>query len=149
MNLDVVDAAELAELLQFLTGWITSDPARLAPSLLAFVGHPAYGLPQLRNDLDRFTFLLGGNDGEPLFQPGPLSALHPTIRPALPLQPVTRKPGRRPNTPRTNTSVHQSPGSRPQRNPGNTQDHDLRRCCKMRNHKQRYTALPTTQHHCA
>ena len=77
MNLDVVDAAELAELLQFLTGWIASDPARLAPSLLAFVGHPAYGLPQLRNDLDRFTFLLGGNDGEPLFQPGPLSALRP------------------------------------------------------------------------
>jgi hypothetical protein len=112
MNLDVVDAAELAELLQFLTGWITSDPARLAPSLLAFVGHPAYGLPQLSSDLDRFTFLLGGNDGEPLFQSGPLSALHPTIRPALPLQPVTRKPGRRPNTPRTNTSVHQSFTSR-------------------------------------
>jgi hypothetical protein len=108
MNLDVVDAAELAELLQFLAGWITSDPARLAPSLLAFVSHPAYGLPQLRSDLDRFTFLLGGNDGEPLFQPGPLSALHPTIRPALPLQPVTRNPSRRPNTPRTNTSVHQS-----------------------------------------
>ena len=82
MNLDVVDAAELAELLQFLTGWIASDPARLAPSLLAFVGHPAYGLPQLRNDLNRFTFLLGGNDGEPLFQPGPLSALRP-LRPAL------------------------------------------------------------------
>jgi hypothetical protein len=40
MNLDIVDAAELAELLQFLTGWIASDPARLAPSLLAFVGHP-------------------------------------------------------------------------------------------------------------
>ncbi|WP_287934336.1 hypothetical protein [Arthrobacter sp.] len=77
MNLDIVDAAELAELLQFLTGWIASDPARLAPSLLAFVGHPAYGLPQLRNDLDRFTFLLGGNDGEPLFQPGPLPALRP------------------------------------------------------------------------
>lgn len=77
MNLDVVDAAELAELLQFLTGWTASDSARLAPSLLAFVGHPAYGLPQLRNDLNRFTFLLGGNDGEPLFQPGPLPAPRP------------------------------------------------------------------------
>ena len=77
MNLDVIDAAELAELLQFLTGWIATDPARLAPSLLAYVGHPAYGLPQLRNDLDRFTFLLGGNDGESLFQPGPLTALRP------------------------------------------------------------------------
>jgi hypothetical protein len=67
MNLDVVDAAELAELLQFLTGRIASDPARLAPSLLAFAGHPAYGLDTLRSDLDRFTFLLGGSDGEDLF----------------------------------------------------------------------------------
>ena len=81
MNLDVVDAAELAELLQFLSGWIGSDPARLAPSLLAFVGHPAYGLNALRSDLDRFTFLLGGNDGEPLFQPGPLSAPLPSPGP--------------------------------------------------------------------
>jgi len=79
MNLDVLDAAELAELLQFLTGWIASDPAPLAPSLLAYVGHPAYGLPQLRNDLNRFTFLLGGSDGEPLFQPGPLSAHRPAL----------------------------------------------------------------------
>jgi len=55
------------KLLQFLTGWIASDPARLAPSLLAFVGHPAYGLDTLRSDLDRFTFLLGGSDGEDLF----------------------------------------------------------------------------------
>jgi hypothetical protein len=44
---------------------------------------PAKRGPQLRSDLDRFTFLLGGNDGEPLFQPDPLSALHPAIaRPA-------------------------------------------------------------------
>ena len=70
MNLDTVDAAELAELLQFITGWLASDPARLHPSLLAFVGHPAYGIEQLRQDLDRFAFLLGGNDGEPLFGPG-------------------------------------------------------------------------------
>ena len=26
--------------------------------------------PPLRSDIDRFAFLLGGNDGEPLFQPG-------------------------------------------------------------------------------
>ena len=89
MNLDVVDAAELAELLQFLTGWTATDPARLAPSLLAYVGHPAYGLPQLRNDLNRFTFLLGGNDGEPLFRAGPLSAPRPPS-PGLPVQLVTR-----------------------------------------------------------
>lgn len=66
-SLDAADAAELAELLQFLASWLTSDPARLAASLLAFVGHPAYGTRQLQDDLHRFAFLLGGNDGEPLF----------------------------------------------------------------------------------
>jgi hypothetical protein len=70
MTLDTVDAAELAELLQFVAGWLASDPDRLAASLLTFVGHPAYGTEQLRQDLDRFAFLLGGNDGEPLFGPG-------------------------------------------------------------------------------
>jgi hypothetical protein len=55
---------------RFITGWLASDPDRLAASLLAFVGHPAYGTQQLRQDLDRFAFLLGGNDGEPLFGPG-------------------------------------------------------------------------------
>ena len=37
----------------------------------AFVGTASYDLSQLRADLDRFTFLLGGNDGESLFQPEP------------------------------------------------------------------------------
>ena len=69
-SLDTADAIELAELLQFLTGWLTADPARLAPSLLAYVGHPAYSLDTLRADLIRFTFLLGGSDGEDLFGPG-------------------------------------------------------------------------------
>jgi hypothetical protein len=70
MNLDPVDAAELAELLQFIAAWLASDPARLTLSLLDYVGHPAYGPDQLRQDMDRFAFLLGGNDGEPLFGPG-------------------------------------------------------------------------------
>jgi hypothetical protein len=69
-RIDTADAIELAELLQFIAGWIASDPARLEPSLLAYVGHPAYGTTHLQQDLDRFTFLLGGNDGEPLFEPG-------------------------------------------------------------------------------
>ena len=69
MNLDPVDTAELAELLQFIAAWLASDPARLTPSLLDYVGHPAYGPDQLRQDMDRFAFLLGGNDGEPLFGP--------------------------------------------------------------------------------
>ena len=64
MKLDVVDAAELAELLQFLGGWLARDPDRLGASLAGYVGHPAYGTAQLRQDLDRFTFLLGGDDGE-------------------------------------------------------------------------------------
>lgn len=58
------DAAELAEFLQFLTGWLTHHPGRLGASLEDVVGSPAYNIRQLRDDLDRFTFLLGGNDGE-------------------------------------------------------------------------------------
>jgi hypothetical protein len=69
VTLDAADAAELAELLQFLTGWLACDPGRLGASLEEFVGNPAYGTRQLREDLDRFTFLLGGSDGEPLFGP--------------------------------------------------------------------------------
>jgi hypothetical protein len=64
-----LDAAELAEMLQFLDGWLAHDPARLAASLEQFLGHPAYGLPQLRQDLERFVFLLGGSDGEQFFGP--------------------------------------------------------------------------------
>jgi hypothetical protein len=67
MRLNTGDAAELAEMLQFLTGWLARDPARLAASLDEFVGHPGYGIQELRGDLERFIFLLGGSDGEPLF----------------------------------------------------------------------------------
>jgi hypothetical protein len=67
MNLDPADAAELTETLQFIARWLASDPARLTPSLLDYVGHPAYGPEQLRQDLERFAFLLGGSDGEELF----------------------------------------------------------------------------------
>jgi len=67
MNLDPADAMELAELLQLITRWLDSDPGRLSPSLLDYIGHPAYGLDELHTDLDRFTFLLGGDDGEALF----------------------------------------------------------------------------------
>ena len=43
MSIDVTDASELAELLRFLADWIESDAGPLSASLLAFVGHPAYG----------------------------------------------------------------------------------------------------------
>lgn len=71
MNLDLGDAAELTELLQFLHDWVAADDDHLEDSLTRFVGGPGYDLDKLCSDLDRFTFLLRGNDGEPLFQPEP------------------------------------------------------------------------------
>ena len=70
MSLDPADTIEPTETLDFIAGWLASDPARLTSSLLDYVGHPAYGPQQLRQDLDRFTFLRGGSDGEELFGPG-------------------------------------------------------------------------------
>jgi hypothetical protein len=67
VTLNATDAAELAEMLQFLADWLQQDPRRLGALLEDFVGHPAYNTRQLREDLDRFTFLLGGSDGESLF----------------------------------------------------------------------------------
>jgi hypothetical protein len=70
----MADAAELAELLQLIAGWLASDPATLGASLLKFIGHPAYGTGELQHDLHRFAFLLGCTDGDELFGPpeGPL-----------------------------------------------------------------------------
>ena len=62
-----LDAAELAELLRFLGDWLDADHDRLDTFLQRFVGNPAYDVGQLRADLSRFTFLLGGDDGETLF----------------------------------------------------------------------------------
>jgi hypothetical protein len=67
MNLDAGDAVELAELLQFLHDWLATDADRLGESLNGFLGNRAYDTGQLRVDLDRFAFLLGGSDGEVLF----------------------------------------------------------------------------------
>jgi hypothetical protein len=67
VTLSPADAAELAEILGFIGQWLASDPHRLQASLGQFVGHPAYGTRHLRDDLDRFIFLLGGSDGEELF----------------------------------------------------------------------------------
>jgi hypothetical protein len=66
MSLDTADAIELAELLQFIVGWLAADPATLTASLLAYVGHPAYGPRTLGADLDRFAFLLGAEGAWPL-----------------------------------------------------------------------------------
>ncbi len=66
LRLDAGDAAGLAELLQFLAEWLARGPGRPGASLEDFAGNPAYNLGQLRQDLDRCTFLLGGDDGESL-----------------------------------------------------------------------------------
>jgi hypothetical protein len=64
-----LDAGDAAELLRFLSDWLARDPRRLGASLADFAGNRAYDTRQLRTDLDRFIFLLGGSDGEPLFWP--------------------------------------------------------------------------------
>ena len=88
--IDTADAIELAETLQLIARWLAAGHEHLAASLLAFIGHPAYGPDALRADLDRFTFLLGGNDGESLFgtdppalPPASLIALAGTGQPPL------------------------------------------------------------------
>ena len=58
MNLDPADAAELADLLQFIVGWLASDREHIASSLLHYAGDVPYGLGQLHLHLDRFTALL-------------------------------------------------------------------------------------------
>jgi hypothetical protein len=50
MPLDVGDAIELAELLEFLGDWLESDHDNLAGSLARFTGSPAYGPASLRED---------------------------------------------------------------------------------------------------
>ena len=73
ITLDTSDAAELAETLTFLTGWLSGSQRQIpAGSFAAFVGHPAYNTGNLRADLHRFAFLLGETDGEELFgEPAP------------------------------------------------------------------------------
>jgi hypothetical protein len=68
ITLDLSDAAELAQILTFLTGWLSgSQKPVLGKSLAAYVGHPAYTTEALCADLHRFAFLLGETDGEELF----------------------------------------------------------------------------------
>jgi hypothetical protein len=68
ITLDLSDAAELAQMLTFLAGWLSgSQKPVLGKSLATYVGHPAYNVDDLRTDLHRFAFLLGETDGEELF----------------------------------------------------------------------------------
>jgi hypothetical protein len=61
-------------MLQFLSDWLAADHGRLAVSLRAFTGNSAYGLSELRADLDRSVFLLGGSDGEQFLAGTPASS---------------------------------------------------------------------------
>ncbi|MGN6405933.1 hypothetical protein [Sinomonas sp.] len=69
MSLDAGDGTELAELLQLLADWIEADQQALSPSFGRFINDPAYDITQLREDINRHIFLLGGSDGEALFEP--------------------------------------------------------------------------------
>lgn len=55
-------AVELGELLEFLGGWLDHAPGLLADVLAGFCG-AGYTVEDLRADVARFAFLLGG-DGE-------------------------------------------------------------------------------------
>ena len=68
--LDAGDAVELGELLEFLGRWLGCDGERLAASFCRFIGSGGYGIDELRADVERFAFLLGGTDGELLFDGG-------------------------------------------------------------------------------
>ncbi len=68
VRLELIDAAELAEALTFISQWRAGpDQAQLTASFGRFVGTDSYDLTALRSDLARFTFLLGSDDGEQLF----------------------------------------------------------------------------------
>jgi hypothetical protein len=69
VNLSPDDAMELGQLLQFLDDWLATGHGPVDDSLTRFVGCDAYGAESLRDDLARFTFLLGESDGEGLFSP--------------------------------------------------------------------------------
>lgn len=56
MTLAPADAAELAEMLQFLSDWLARDHDHLEASLEGFAGNCAYGTRQLHDDLTRFIF---------------------------------------------------------------------------------------------
>lgn len=66
ISLDLADAAEFVGMLELISDWISSHHQKLAPLLTTYIGSDAYNLDDLRNDLERFIFLLG-RDGDGLF----------------------------------------------------------------------------------
>lgn len=62
-----IDLVELGEMLEFVHDLVASDPNTIADVLHRFLGVDGYSVDDLRSDLARFAFLLGG-DGERLFR---------------------------------------------------------------------------------
>lgn len=62
-------ALELGELLEFLGDWLDGAPDVLADAS-AGIGGAAYTVEDLRVDLARFAFLLGGDGGRFVFGDG-------------------------------------------------------------------------------
>jgi hypothetical protein len=53
ISLGAADAIELAELLEFINGWLRSDRGNLAAALARFAGSAAYRPDALRDDFAR------------------------------------------------------------------------------------------------
>jgi len=71
IQLDTSDAGELAEILDVISQWLAGpDHSQLAALFGRFIGVDGYNITELRTDLARFTFLLGHDDGEQLFDHG-------------------------------------------------------------------------------
>ena len=69
MELVAEDAVELAEMLSFIRDWLGGpDEQMLAASFRRFVNPGGYDLAELRSDLAKFAFLIGGSDGEEVFE---------------------------------------------------------------------------------
>jgi pimeloyl-ACP methyl ester carboxylesterase len=62
VTLHALDAVELAELLEFVHDWLGSDNPGVGDSFRRFTAG-GYTLDELRADLARFAFLVGG-DGD-------------------------------------------------------------------------------------
>jgi hypothetical protein len=71
VTLDMTDAMELEQMLDFLARWMKSDHDYLAPSLARFLGVEvkSMGPDSLAGDCSRFRFLLGATEGEGVFIP--------------------------------------------------------------------------------
>ena len=67
--LTLADVMELGQLLQLLADWLHHDTTNLDRSLTQFIGTNGYPITELHNDIARYAFLLGGNDGEHLLNP--------------------------------------------------------------------------------